>query len=243
MALPQFDTEQLYKGFYRTRALNDGDKLLLWLQEYIDRFYPKIILDLIGAGDFEKIENQASLQGKFTDLFDGSCWTNGEGKRQKQNGLKDACIGLLYFYFVRDSFTVGEGGHAMSAQDTSTTLSLSQHGDVAKTRWNESINSLHAICRFVSFFSSVTVDVISSIELVGQYQINIPSTTYLYDGDEVIINNKKYVISGLVADTSFIIDETDSGLDFSGSSVNYSPFKDYPITYQNAPYGDYTVVW
>ena len=243
MGLPQFDTEQLYKGFYRTRAFNDGDKLLLWMQEYIDRFYPKIILDLIGAGDYEKIENQALLQGKFTDLFDGSYWTDGEGNRQKQSGLKEACIGLLYFYFVRDSFTVGEGGHAMSAQDTSTTLSLAHHGDIAKTRWNESINSLHAICQFVSFYSSVTVEINNSIELVGQYQINIPSTTYLYDGDEVIINNKKYVISGLVDNTSFIIDETDIGLNFINSSVNYSPFKDYPITYQNAPLGNYSVVW
>jgi hypothetical protein len=61
------------------------------------------------------------------------------------------------------------------------------------------------------------------------YTINVPDTTYLYDGDLVKIDNIEYAVSNVVADTSFDIVASSTGLDFAGKLYSYEPYKEFPL--------------
>ncbi len=230
MALPQFDIEEQKKGYWRTVAYANQGHLSEWLQEYINEFYPTFIREIVGADAFLEIEAQDPLQQKYIDLFNGSYWTDTKGCKLYQDGLLDVVRGFFYFYFVRDTSTIGDGGHASSIQETSNTVDRYQLGSIAAERWNASIIVLAKnITPYIHRFSSYTIQISSSSFLGGgQYQINVSDTTYLYDNDEVEIEGEKYVVQSLVDDTSFVISEIDNSLDFAGLNATYEPFKDFP---------------
>lgn len=87
----------------------------------------------------------------------------------------------------------------------------------------------NSIRPFIEYYSNVSEPIVGfSDNGGGQYTIQVGSTKYLSDGDDVRINNATYAVTGVIEDVSFEITASGAGLTFTGNA-SYQPYQDFNL--------------
>lgn len=192
--------------------------------QYILQEEPKIIKEIFNANVLNGLK-QVSLQSKYTDLLSGGDYTNSKGELVNFRGLKEYMLYRIYAVFSADNFRPTQTGNTVPKVEVSTKLNVLEQTSIVNSRYNEAVDIYRDdLLPFLCEFEKIETEVTSSIDNGGSYIINVPTTKYLYDGDDVEIDGVTYTVSALVDNTSFEIAETEAGLDFTGAEVYWKPF-------------------
>lgn len=220
MALPIITVDD-FKGWGKISGNQFREEKLT---EYISLFMEKYLRDIIGDGAFLEIVN-IDLQ-KWTDLIEGVDYLNVDGLNFRNDGIKEQLVKFIYFEFVRDDFSSSQVGKVKGSNENSEKLNGPEVGAVVRARYNSGIRELHqSVLMFLANYDQINEPITGFVDnLDNTYTINVASTLYLIDGDQVNINGVDFDISGLISDTSFLIDAGDTGLSFNGNAV-YKPYK------------------
>lgn len=222
MALPTIAPSD-FTGFIKITADTYAQSKL---QDYIDSFYPKYVKDILGAYALNFMQNNA-LTDKWTDLMNGQYYYNTAKERYESiEGVVYVIRRLLYFEFVRDNFINTSTGNVRNFNENAETIPALETNAHAISRWHQGIEQLKdAIDLFIDNYTDYESTITSFTDNGGgSYTIFTSDTIYLIDGDSVSIGNVEYVISSLVANTSFNI-TAGTGETFDGVFV-YSPYED-----------------
>jgi len=198
------------------------DKLL----EYITLFEEEYMRMILGDGAFLEIEGDAVPLQKWTDLMDGVDYTNLDGDKKRNTGITDQLIKFIYFEFIRDNFASTQVGKVKSSNENSVLLTGDEVGAVVRARYNSAVRALHeSIFLFLENYEQIDEPITGFVDNTDNtYTINVASTLYLIDTDTVTIGGNEFVVSGLIANTSFVISAGSVGLSFSGNAT-YKPYE------------------
>lgn len=210
-----------FKGWFKISSNQfKEDKLL----EYVTLFEEEYMRRILGDGAFLEIGN-LDLQ-KWTDLMEGVDYINLDGDNKRNTGITDQLIKFIYFEFIRDNFASSQVGKVKSSNENSVLLTGDEVGAVVRARYNSAVRALHeSIFLFLENYEQIDEPITGFVDNADNtYTINVAKTLYLIDGDTVTIQGAEFVISGLVANTSFVIDAGAVGLSFSGDAT-YKPYE------------------
>jgi hypothetical protein len=233
MALPSITFADFQNGLFR---ISQAQVLRPDLEAFIAEKYAPFVREVIGDPAYIEIKNETPLmKDKWLDLFNGVDYFNTDADAMRTHrGLKRVVLGVIYFFWVRDSGVLNTPtGNERNKNGNSDSK---WGGYFARDRYNTVIQELqNEVYPFIENYKLVGDFVDSSIDLGGNaYTINVPDTKYLYDNDLVKINGIEYTVSNVIADTSFDIVASATGLDFADSLYNYEPYKDFPLPCINA---------
>jgi len=233
MALPSIIYLDFQSGLFR---ISQAQVLRPDLDAFIAEKYAPFVREVIGDPAYIEIKNESPLiKQKWLDLFDGVDYFNTDVDAMRTHrGLKRVVLGVIYFFWVRDSGVVNTPtGNERNKNGNSES---NWGGYFARDRYNTVMQELQEeVYPFIENYELLSGIVGSSIDLGGNaYTINVPGTKYLYDSDVVKINGIEYTITNLIADTSFDIVASATGLDFAGELFSYEPYKDFPLPCINA---------
>ena len=220
MAIPVIDIAS-FKGWLKVSGNQFKDDKLL---EYVSLFEEEYMRRILGDGAFLEIGN-LDLQ-KWTDLMEGVDYINLDGDNKRNTGITDQLIKFIYFEFIRDNFASSQVGKVKSSNENSSLLTGDEVGAVVRARYNSAVRALHeSIFLFLENYEQIDEPITGFVDNADNtYTINAAKTLYLVDGDTVTIQGTEFVISGLVVNTSFVIDAGAVGLSFSGN-VTYKPYE------------------
>jgi len=198
------------------------DKLL----EYITLFEQEYMRMILGDSAFLEIEADTLPRPKWTDLMNGVDYTNLDGDNKRNTGITDQLIKFIYFEFIRDNFASTQVGKVKSSNENSVILTGDEVGSVVRARYNSAVRALHeSIFLFLENYEQIDEPVTGFVDNADNtYTINVAKTLYLIDADTITIGGTNFIISGLVVDTSFVIDAGAVGLSFTGD-VTYKPYE------------------
>lgn len=197
--------------------------------EFITRYNKQYMRYILGDEATDYIENEGSLPQKYIDLLNGVVYSNTVLKSDPINkiygGLKDVLKGFIYYEYIRNYYIHTPTGMVKNNPDNSVNANGIQNLARANDRYNDSIAKVNEelylfLCNYEELTKSITGFVDNG---GGSYTIQLTDTTYLNDGDTVLINGVEYIVSSLVTNTSFNI-TGNTGLTFSGDFEHY-PFE------------------
>lgn len=221
MALPNI-TSADFTGWVKITANSFKGETLT---QYISLFRTEYLRNIVGARAFQAIES--TVRQKWSDLINGTYYTDRNGKTQYHNGLRTSLVYFIYFQFERDNFRPVQAGKVKTAAENSERNSVAQVLEVARERYNAGVRLINATtCAFLEanseYIETVTV---STDNTDNTYTLSISSTKYLENDDEITIDGTSYVVSNVVANTSVDINAGTTGLDFNGRAVTWRPFE------------------
>lgn len=221
MALPTIDISN-FKGWLKISANSFKESLI---NDYISLFYEEYLRDILG--DAAYIDIVATTKTKWTDLLNGVNYTNLDGNNRINDGVLDQIVKFIYFQFISDNFVSSQVGKVNPVNENATNLTGVEQGILAIPRYNSGIKALkESVCEFLDTYEEISETITGFTDNADNtYLINVALTKYLDDGDTVEIGGVEYVISGLIANTSFVIDAGQVGLSFSGQVV-WKPYED-----------------
>ena len=205
MALPTITTSD-FDGLIST---NQNSFRSQKQQIYIDTLYPTILDELIGIAATTEIQNQLVLEQKWIDLFDGATtyFNLLEGNLLRMPNLLGIVKKVMYFYWVRDDSINTTSGQSINSVQNADMLDRNMIASDVRQRYNA---AMAAFNYYVIAFLDNYKDYKSSITAVNDLggfllEIVTTDTIYLKDSDKVTIEGTEYVISDLIANTSFRI--------------------------------------
>lgn len=226
MAFPSITSSD----FTGVRRISTGIYQAAENENIISDVYPKFVRRILSDEAFIEIRDTDPLPQKYLDLFNGVSYYDADlDKTLIHDGLKDVCIGVCYFEIVRLAGAIHTATGVQKNMSGNAMAALNYEASVKN--YNASISSLcERVYPYIRYYEEIREAITSSVDNGGgAYTINVNSTLYLSDGDNVTINSQEYTVANLVANTSFDISGADTGLDFSGSLAIYEPFKDYNL--------------
>lgn len=196
------------------------------IQEYIDEFEPIYLRMILGDKHFSEIRDQSPLDQKYIDLIDGNDYTDVDDEFRTSLGLKEVLKNLIYTEYVKENWLNTLSGNTRSINANSKAVTPAANKQIVYSRYNYgTLVYNNDVLPFLENYQDIAEDIVSSVDNGGgSYTINVISTLYLVDGDTVRIDGIDYVITNLVADTSFDISGAVLGLDFAGNEAEYKPF-------------------
>ena len=204
------------------------------LVDCIAFYYPQIISELIGEAALQEIEDAVTLPAKYTDLLLGSgTYPNiCEDEDRKKPQLVELAKRIIYFYWVRDYSINTTAGDVYNLAENATMLNTHMIASNARQRYNWAAMRFND--RAIPFLNNYEdyESTITAVNIIGGGVVELltPDTIYLQDGDSVTIGGTDYVISSLVADTSFRIT---ASFTTDPTTYTYSPFDILNYTQQN----------
>ena len=224
MALPSINTSD----FVGEIQLSQISYQQNGLQLAIDEQYPRFVRAVIGDEAYNTVRNQDPLEQKWVDLFNETYYFNTEqDKNLLHSGLRFCARYVIYYHYLSDYAQVASPvGKVRNNNENSTNINAAPY---ANSRFNKAVRVLlEEVYPFIKNYEKLSVDIASSVEVAGTYTLGVSDTTYLVNGDTVTINGTEYTVSNVVANTSFDITTT-TGLDFTGDTATYEPYKDFPL--------------
>ena len=203
------------------------------LTAYISFFYAQILSDLIGEDGTQEIEDTAPLPAKYDDLLTtvGTYYNVELEETRKLPQLVEVVKRFLYFQWVRDYSINTTSGDSKNEAENATMLNRDEIASNARQRYNWAAKRFND--RTLAFLDNYEdyESTISSVNVIGGGVVELltPDTIYLLDGDSVTIGGTDYVISSLVADTSFRIT---ASFATDPTTYTYSPFEDLIYSHQ-----------
>jgi hypothetical protein len=196
------------------------------LDNYISELEPNILLEVLNSDCLYEIETEDPIKAKYTDLLDGGYYINSDGDRVKFTGLKQFLKYYIYAAYNVDNFSNTVIGNVRNISENSN-YSGAEASQIVYNRWNEAVTIYEEdIYLFLKEYEEIKTTVTASVDNSGTYALSVPSTKYLYAGDEVTIDDVEYTVFSIVNDTTINIIEATSGLDFTGKVVVWKPFFD-----------------
>lgn len=223
MALP-ITTPTDYVGSVKiSQGQFKQSELLIYITEFEEQYIREALNDLI----FNEIKAQGTLDQKYVDLIDGKTYINDCGDETINRGLKKSLLNWGYYHFVSENFVNTNTGNVINNNENANNTSPEKNAQLSFKRWNKGVEIYNQdVWPFVQFYASISEIATNSVDNTGTYTISIPSTLYLVDGNTVTISGTEYIVSGLITDTSIVITEATTGLDFTDEAVVWEPFKD-----------------
>lgn len=196
------------------------------LQFYINLFLEQYLRLIVGDAAYSDIENQT--RQKWDDLVNGVDFVDAEGKRRRQRGFVDSLIYFIYFEYLRDNFNPTQPGQAKPVAENSERASDLETLNVARSRYNKAVELINVSTPdFLEANKKLETEVTTSTDNADNtYTLAVPSTKYLEAGDTIVINGIEYQPISVTADTSIVIDAGQVGLDFTGNTITWEPYKD-----------------
>lgn len=218
MALPVIDIDS-FIGWLKITA-NDFKEADL--DSYIALFQEEYTRRIIGDSAFLALIDRP----KWVDLLSGVDYINLDSDNKRNTGITEQLIKFIYFEFIRDDFTSSQVGKVKAANENSSKLSGDEVGAIVRARYNSGVRVLHeSVLDFLQNYEEINEPITGFVDNADNtYRIDVAKTLYLLDSDEVTIGGVEFVISGLVPDTSFVIDAGAIGLSFSGDA-SYKPYE------------------
>ena len=215
-----------------TRASFQGSLLVNWqterFEQYITEMYALIVRDCIG--DEAYIDANLTTADKWTDLFAGGAYYHVVLEKQQFNdGLTSAVKYFLWSAFNSDYFVpTNSAGLKKPNSENSDRLSNNSNARVVQSRYNSGVLVMQNLLMYVENYIDFSQAIDSFVDNGGgSYTINTTETIYLASGDTVSIAGTEYVVSNVVADTSFDITST-SATSFTGNYIS-NPYEDVCI--------------
>lgn len=220
MALPVIDITN-FTGWTKIAGNQFRDDKLT---EYITLFKEEYLRKILGDSAFLDILNTAKT--KWTDLLNGVDYVDIDGDNRRNDGLVDQIVKFIYFEFIRDNFSSSQVGKVKAVNENSTILNGDEVGALVRSRYNSGVRVLHgSLFDFLENYETIIEPITGFVDNADNtYTINVASTLYLDNGDEVNIGGTDFVISGLIVDTSFVITAGSIGLSFSGNAI-WEPYE------------------
>jgi len=98
-----------------------------------------------------------------------------------------------------------------------------------ENRYNQGVDIYCTVIDFLKYYEEYSVDYTSIVEVAGTYTVTLSDTTYLKDGDYILIDdNTRYTVANLIDNTSFTFDAT-TGLTFTSEDVTWFPFENVAL--------------
>lgn len=203
------------------------------LNDFIEECQEDTLRSVLGDEMANEVQTTLpTLESKYNDLINGILWTDKNGIVYKNAGLKKVLLGFTYFKLVGDNFTNSSTGMVRNHNENSSRLAPGQVTHNVNSRYNRaSLLYDNDIWPFLRYYRQSSAIVTSSVDNTGTYTLTVPNTLYLENEDIVTIGNTEYIASNVILNTSFDITEATAGLDFSGDTYKWEPFKD--IRYYN----------
>lgn len=216
MALPSI-TAQDFRGLTKISGNSFRQERL---DDYIQPIYNRLVRQVLGAFTWNDAVNNS--YEKYDDLFGGKFYEVGN-RSEYNDGLRAAIIYLIYFYFIRDDFQSSQVGKVKSKNENSTRNTHAETATVAMQRYNAGIRAIKgSICKFLADFKVVDRSINSVVDnLNGTFTVNLSSTLYMVEGEQVTIGNTTYEASNVVANTSFDVTSIDAP---TGDIATWKPF-------------------
>jgi hypothetical protein len=82
----------------------DGKKTQTYLNDIIDRYQKKILLDILGYELYYNFEDQYPDGGFWDEFVDGKDYTN-NGINYEYEGIKDVLVGMIFYYYEKSQKT------------------------------------------------------------------------------------------------------------------------------------------
>ncbi len=219
MALPIISISD-FKGWLKisTNGLNREERL----QEYIDLFYHSYLRKIIGDAAF--LDAEQNDYSKYNDLLNGVNYVDSDGKKVINNGLLDVVKSCIYVEYQRDNFDNAGTGKVKPNASLSTPMTGTELSLISVSRWNRAECSLlESVYPFLRNYAKITNDILNVSNVGNTFTILTDNTLYLDNGNEVEINNVKYVVSNVVANVSYDI-QADLNTVFP-ATYYYKPFE------------------
>ena len=222
MALP-ITTGSDYTGKVRI-STSKGSKFAAYITEY-ERKYLRLVLGDECYNDINTYVNP--LPQKYLDLFNGITYTNTSGDFVAFQGFKESILRFIYAEYNTDNFQTSVGGNVKSINENSTLLS-SGNTILLAQRFNEAvIKYIDETFPFLLEYEDMSEVLLTSTQGSGIVTFTVASTKYLNDGSIVTVFGVDYVISSVIADTSFVVTSANPIIiDGSTDSATYKPFYD-----------------
>ena len=230
MALPTITVSD----FVGTISTNQNEFRQVKQSSYIDSLYPKIIDDLLGVAFTTEVQNTDPLPQKYIDLFFGGgdpYFNLCQEKLLRKPVLLDTVKKILYAYWVRDDSINTTSGQSINDVQNAVMLNRNKlHSDVAQ-RYNMGIMYFNSqIIDFLENYKDYKSTITGVNNLGGMLnEVLTTDTIYLADGDAVLIEGKEYIVSNVVANTSFRVTATFLNVP---TSFIYNPFEILEYEYQ-----------
>lgn len=194
-----------------------------YIATYENKFLRELLTDKLQA----EIAAASSLTGKYAALINGCNYTDAAGNYRTNDGLKQVLLRFIYYQYCADNFQPTTVGKTQNQNENAAKLPEGVNTAVLYKKYNEGVDIWNTdITSFLYEFQQQEKTVVSYTDLGSSCRIFSTDTGYLQDGDTVYLNGAAYVVSNLVANTSFDIPGT--GLTPSGDYTFY-PFEDVVI--------------
>ena len=106
--------------------------------------------------------------------------------------------------------------------------SITKVNETAEDRQRIAVDLYDAAQRFICDYNDKEYIPSSIVDQTGNvYLVSVSTTKYIQDGDTVAINGTDYVVSNLIADTSFEISETSGTVFPSDSTIKFELYPTY----------------
>lgn len=209
MALPTITVSD----FLGTISTNQNEFRQVKQSSYIDSLYPQTIDNLLGVAFTTEVQNADPLPQKYIDLFFGGgdpYFNLCQEKLLRKPVLLDTVKKILYAYWVRDDSINTTSGQSVNDVQNATMLNRNQlHSDVSQ-RYNMGIMYFNSqVIDFLDNYKDYKSAITGVNNLGGMLtEVLTSDTIYLSDGDTVVIDKQEYIVSNVVANTSFRVTAT-----------------------------------
>lgn len=204
------------------------------IQDFIDRYEEKVLKDLLGDDLYLKFKNdgyESPSRQRYIDLLNGVVWadSNNSDYNVDYKGLKPMLRYMIYYYYLinqpyQNTMVGTVKGVSRNAENPARDIINS----LAFDRYNRGVEYYEAAIKFIEHENCQEIDITSIVDQTGNiYLVSLASTKYIANGDTVKINNTDYVVSNLIADTSFEISETSGTVFPSGLKVIFEIFETF----------------
>ena len=224
MALPTIQAPEDFKGRLKISA---DTFVVIELNEMIQQEYPKMVREILGDAAYAEIRDAVTLPDKWADTMNGVAWLDSRGLLNISQGLTQICKQWLYFYWMRESPIINTNtGNVSNFNENSRATSRGDVAAISCDRYNEGVDLLQdELYPFLLYFESVSRAVSAAANLGGStWQLTLPDTLYLADGDAIKVDGVEYAAANVSA-TTVEIESTASAF----SVAVWYPFENLPF--------------
>jgi len=194
-----------------------------------DELFNAFTTDIDGTG--------TPVEQKWLDFLNGVTWTEIVNKDDltknvihNNKGIKKSWDYFVYREWLNQApFVSNFTGKSVNNAINGVQLDRQSLNIETENRYNQGVDIYCTVIDFLKYYEEYSVDYTSIVEVAGTYTVTLSDTTYLKDGDYILIDdNTRYTVANLIDNTSFTFDAT-TGLTFTSEDVTWFPFENVAL--------------
>lgn len=198
-------------------------------QEFIDEKYQELVRQILGDHAYSEILAAVSLPAKWSDLLNGTTYTNSRGSVFINDGLVKGLKYWIWHSLFAQDFQNTTTGNVVNANENSTRLGGGSVSSMVGIRWNKGANIIYWVYLFIDEFSNISQNIIDQTDNADNtYTFDVSANKYLAVDDIIEINGRELTVTAVVSNASITADAGEVGLTFSGP-IKWHPFEKYDM--------------